>query len=92
MGGDVIDKVGDQRLERDGIAKNGEYVEKIDTLFNGSILENQSHERGRTGLGKSGYLVTILCKRSMSDMADSGLGEGGDDDPWVCKCEREEKN
>ena len=70
----MIDKVGDQRLERDRIAENGEYVEEIDALLNGSLLENQSHERERTGLGKSGYLVTILSKRSTSDMAGAGLG------------------
>jgi len=35
----MIDKVGDQRLDRDGIAENGEYVEEIDALLGGSMVD-----------------------------------------------------
>ena len=51
MRGDVIDKVGDQCLERDRIAENGEYVEENDALLNGSILQNQPHARDCTENG-----------------------------------------
>ena len=47
----MIDKVGDQCLERDRIAENGEYVEENDALLNGSILQNQPHARDCTENG-----------------------------------------
>lgn len=42
MGGDVVNKVGDQCLERDRITENRKDVEEIDALVQ---LENQEHEK-----------------------------------------------
>lgn len=86
----MMDKVGDQRLERDGIAENGEYVEEIDALLSGSMVDCTTEKERRTGLGKSGYMVTILCRKSTSDMAGSGLGEGRGPLGW--SREREKKS
>lgn len=69
----MIYKVGDHCLKCDGIAENGKDVEETDALLNSSLLEHQPHKRGHgrhTGLGKSWYLVTMLRKKSVSDMAE----------------------
>ena len=70
VGCEMVDKVGDQRLENDRITKKGEDVEEDDALVNVNTAENEQDARGHAGFGKSVYFGTILRKRSMSDMAE----------------------